>query len=103
MPGKTEKGTDFILRLSGVELPDADRERIAAELRATFMRELAKTDTGGGSKKAAAGAGGGGGGGSAFLIPKGWNGGKFFRDVRNLGEELTRFGNMRIELKEIAM
>src|SRR4051812_26199540 len=75
-----DKGTEFILKLSGIELPADVKERIAGELRATLMRELAKTDTGGGT--------GGGGGksiakapsaitarGSALLIPIGWNGG----------------------------
>ena len=41
-----DKGTEFILKLSGIELPADVKERIAGELRATLMRELAKTDTG---------------------------------------------------------
>jgi hypothetical protein len=105
-----DKGTDFILKLSGIELPADVKERIAGELRATLMRELAKTDTGGG------GTGVGGGKptaraasaitarGSALLIPVGWNGGWWIGpNGPILKDVVTRFDQVRFESREVAM
>jgi hypothetical protein len=105
----TEKSTDFILKLSGIELPADVRERIAGELRATLMRELAKTDTGGGT--------GSGGGksiakapsaitarGSALLIPIGWNGGWWIGpNGPALNDAVNQFNKVRFESREVAM
>ena len=103
-----DKGTEFILKLSGINLPDDVRERIAGELRATLMRELAKTDTGGG-------AGGGSKGiakaptaitarGSALLIPVGWNGGWWIGPGGPvLTDAVNQFNKVRFETREVAM
>ena len=102
MAVKTEKGTDFILKVNGIELPADVRERIAAELRATLMRELAKTDTGGG-KSGAKGSAQAAGLSSGVLIPAEWNGGIYFRSIANLRDIATRFDKMRFETREVAM
>ena len=101
MPTKTEKGTDFILRLSGIELPDDVKERIAAELRATLMREIAKTDTGGGSTKKSLAPGGGLGG--AILFHPEWYGGKLIRSLANLKVETERFNKTRVVVNEVGI
>jgi hypothetical protein len=44
MPGKP---TDFVLRVDGLNLPDAARERIAGALQAALMSELGRLDLGG--------------------------------------------------------
>lgn len=105
-----DKGTEFILKLSGIDLPADVRDRIAGELRATLMRELAKTDTGGGAS--------GGTGkasaakapalttarGSALFIPIGWNGGWWVGpNGPVLGDVVNRFNNVRFETREVAM
>lgn len=98
---KTEdKGTEFILKLNGIDLPADARDRIAAELRATLMRELAKTDTGGGGAKKLTAAGGAGG--SAFLVPRGWNGGWVIGPV-GFKDAIARFDKVRFETKEVAL
>jgi len=102
MPTKTEKGTDFILRLSGIELPDDVKERIAAELRATLMRELARTDTGGANTKKALAAAGGGVGGAMLFHPE-WYGGKLLRSLAALRTETARFDKTRVVVNEVAL
>src|SRR4051812_39303755 len=103
----TEKSTDFILKLSGIELPADVRERIAGELRATLMRELAKTDTGGasaGGGKAIAKAATAGPRTSAVLIPIGWNGGWWIGPIGPILTDVTkRFDKIRFETREVAM
>jgi hypothetical protein len=102
MPTKTEKGTDFILRLSGIELPDDVKERIAAELRATLMRELAKTDTGGSTKKSLAEGGGALAGGAILFHPE-WYGGKLIRSLTTLKVEVERFNKTRVVANDVAL
>jgi hypothetical protein len=103
----TDKGTDFILKLSGIELPDDVRERIAGALRATLMRELAKTDTGGasgGSKAIAKAPSAGGLRSSGLLIPIGWNGGWLIGPIGPVFKDaVNRFDKMRFETREVAM
>ena len=102
----SEKGTDFIFKLSGIELPADVKDRISAEIRATVMRELAKTDMG--ARKTAGGTGKAGAplagtrATSAILVPIGWDGGWWvwggpvvMRDV------LARFDRVRFETREI--
>ena len=96
---KTEKGTDFILRLSGIELPDDVKERIAGELRATLMREIAKTDTGGASAKKGLVAGGFGG---AMIFHPEWYGGKLIR-LAGLKAEVARFDKTRVVVNEVGL
>lgn len=38
------EGSEFIVKLNGMKLSPADEARIAAEVRMTVMRELAKVD-----------------------------------------------------------
>lgn len=107
----SDKGTEFILKLSGIELPADVRDRIAGELRATLMRELAKTDTGG----AAAASGGTGKAatkgaslttakGSALLIPIGWNGGWWVGpNGPVLSDAVNQFNKVRFETREVAI
>ena len=102
MPTKKETGTDFILRLSGIELPDDVKERIAAELRATLMRELAKTDTGGADTRKAAAAAGGGVGGAILFHPE-WYGGKILRSLAALKAETARFDKTRVVVNEVGI
>ena len=97
-----EKGTDFILRLSGIELPADVKERIAAELRATLMRELAKTDTGGATTKKSLTAAGGVGGGAILFHPD-WYGGLILRNITNLGTVVGRFDKIKFEAREVAL
>jgi hypothetical protein len=103
-----DKGTEFILKLSGIELPADVRERIAGELRATLMRELAKTDTGGasagGASKAIAKAATAGPRTSAVLVPIGWNGGWWIGPIGPiLTDAVKRFDKVRFEAREVAM
>lgn len=106
-----DKGTEFILKLSGIDLPADVRERIAGELRATLMRELAKTDTGGGASKSAGPSKGAAKAptltvarGSALFIPIGWNGGWWVGpNGPVLGDVVNRFNNVRFETREVAM
>jgi hypothetical protein len=104
----TEKSTDFILKLSGIELPADVTERIAGELRATLMRELAKTDTGGasagGASKAIAKAPTAGPRTSAVLVPIGWNGAWWIGPIGPiLTDAVKRFDKIRFEAREVAM
>ena len=105
-PQKTEKGTDFIFKLSGIELPADVKDRIAAEIRATVMRELAKTDMG--ARKTGTGTGkagapiGGTRATSGIFVPIGWEGGWWvlggpivMRDV------VARFDKVRFEAREV--
>ena len=101
-----DKGTEFILKLSGIELPADVRERIAGELRATLMRELAKTDTGGasGGGKSIAKAPTAGPRTSAVLVPIGWNGGWWIGPIGPiLTDAVKRFDKIRFESREVAM
>ena len=66
------KGSEFIVKLAGIKLPADVEERIASEIQATVIRELARVDTGGkgsGGKLSASS-----GGGKAYLIPAEWRG-----------------------------
>jgi hypothetical protein len=107
MSKRPEKGTEFIIKISGIELPNDVRERVAGELRATLMRELAKTDTGGGKTAAkSALTAAGGVGGSAFLIPRGWNGGWYIQGGPGgpvLKDVVARFDQVRFEAKEVGL
>jgi stage V sporulation protein SpoVS len=104
-----DKGTEFILKLSGIELPADVKERIAGELRATLMRELAKTDIGGGasggaSKSIAKAPSAITARGSALLIPIGWNGGWWIGpNGPALNDAVTQFNKVRFESREVAM
>src|SRR3954452_5797480 len=100
-----DKGTEFILNLNGIELPADVKERIAGELRATLMRELAKTDTGGGGGKSTARASAAiTARGSALLIPVGWNGGWWVGpNGPTLRDVVTRFDQVRFESREVAI
>ena len=55
-------GTEFYVRLNGIKLPAAEEKRIAAEVRATVLRELARTNVAPTD------------GGLAMRIPKEWLG-----------------------------
>ena len=103
----SEKGTDFIFRLSGIELPADVKDRIAGEIRATVMRELAKTDMGG-ARKTGTGTGKAGApvGGikatSAILVPIGWDGGWWvLGGPIVMREVLNRFDKVRFEAREV--
>lgn len=37
-------GSEFYVKLNGIKLPAAEEKRIAAEVRATVLRELGRTD-----------------------------------------------------------
>jgi hypothetical protein len=91
------KGTDFIFRLSGIELPADVADRIAAEIRATVMRELAKTDLRG--KTGAKGKlGAGGGGGAGVLIPASWRGGILI-NAAALKEAVANFDRVTLQVQ----
>jgi hypothetical protein len=102
-----DKGTEFILKLSGIELPADVKARIAGELRATLMRELAKTDIGGASgsaSKAIAKAPTAGPRTSAVLVPIGWNGGWWIGPIGPiLTDAVKRFDKIKFESREVAM
>jgi hypothetical protein len=102
----SEKGTDFIFKLSGIELPADVKDRIAGEIRATVMRELAKTDMGARKTGSSTGKAGAPVGGikatSAIFVPIGWDGGWWvlggpivMRDV------VARFDKVRFEAREV--
>jgi hypothetical protein len=99
MSKNPDKGTDFIFRLSGIELPADVADRIAGEIRATVMRELAKTDLRG--KTGAKGKlGAGGGGGAGVLIPVNWRGGIWI-NAAALKEAVASFGNVTFQVREV--
>jgi hypothetical protein len=101
MSKNPDKGTDFIFRLSGIELPADVADRIAGEIRATVMRELAKTDLRGktGAKGRLA-AGGSGGGGAGVLIPVNWRGG-WLLNAAALKDAVARFDNISFQVREV--
>jgi hypothetical protein len=98
MSKNPDKGTDFIFRLSGIELPADVAERIASEIRATVMRELARTDLRG--KTGAKGRLGAGGGGAGVLIPVNWRGG-WLLNAAALKDAVARFNNVTFQVREV--
>ena len=72
-PKKSDEGSEFIVKLSGIKLPPEVEERIANEIGAVVMRELGKVDA---APKSGAGGGAAALGGSSFahIIPIEWRG-----------------------------
>lgn len=81
---KTDEGTEFIVKLSGIKLSTADEERIANEIGAVVLRELGKVDAA--PKSGAKGAAAVGGGTYAHIRPPDWLG--YY--IRRLGDEQLR-------------
>jgi hypothetical protein len=92
--------SEFIVKLKGIKLPDAVEERIAGEIQAVVLRELARMDTGGtgstkgGAKAAATSAGGN----RVFIIPPEWRGMIVARYAKNLfGDRVPNYAAKEID------
>ena len=70
---KSDEGSEFIVKLSGIKLPPDVEERIANEIGAVVMRELGRVDA---APKSGASGGAAALGGSSFahIIPMEWRG-----------------------------